>query len=174
MLEDFLKAIRGCKIHFDFYTLLFFILKYDINDYRKDLNYMQNIASFYEKTKNALPHKNTKKFVEMNNKNGNATDLGCGAGRDTIFLIKNNWNVIAIDKEDTQNLIEANLNAEELKKLKFLRQNFEEIHLEKSDLIVSNFSIPFCSKNYFDDFWVKVVNSINSNRIFCGKFFWNK
>ena len=29
-------------------------------------------------------------------------DLGCGAGRDTIFLIKNNWNVTDIDSEDTK------------------------------------------------------------------------
>lgn len=110
----------------------------------------------------------------MKTKNGDAIDLGCGAGRDTIFLIKNNWNVTAIDREDTQNIIETNLNAEELKKFKFICQNFENIQLEKNDLIVSNFSIPFCSKNYFDDFWLKIVNSINRDRILCRKFFWIK
>ena len=50
---------------------------------------MGNIEKFYENTKNAMPHDNIKKFVEMKTKNGNAIDLGCGAGRDTIFLIKN-------------------------------------------------------------------------------------
>ncbi len=128
---------------------------------------MGNIEKFYENTKNGMPHDNIKKFIEMNTRNGNAIDLGCGAGRDTIFLIKNNWNVIAIDREDTKDIIEVSLNAEELKKFKFVQQNFENIQLDKNDLIVSNFSIPFCNKNHFNDFWLKIVNSINSNRILC-------
>ena len=128
---------------------------------------MGNIEKFYENTKNGMPHNNIKKFIEMNTRNGNAIDLGCGAGRDTIFLIKNNWNVIAIDREDTKDIIEISLNAEELKKFKFVQQNFENIQLDKNDLIVSNFSIPFCNKNHFNDFWLKIVNSINSNRILC-------
>ena len=135
---------------------------------------MENIEKFYENTKNAMPHDNIKRFVEIKTKTGNAIDLGCGAGRDTIFLIKNNWNVTAIDREDTQNIIEANLNTEDLKKFKFMCQNFETIKLYKNDLIVSNFSIPFCSKNYFNDFWNKIVNSINNGRILCWKFFWIK
>ena len=128
---------------------------------------MGNIEKFYENNKNGMPHDNIKKFIEMNTRNGNAIDLGCGAGRDTIFLIKNNWNVIAIDREDTKDIIEISLNAEELKKFKFVQQNFENIQLDKNDLIVSNFSIPFCNKNHFNDFWLKIVNSINSNRILC-------
>ena len=44
---------------------------------------------YYENTKNAPPHKNIKKFIKLENKTGKAIDLGCGAGRDTIFLIKN-------------------------------------------------------------------------------------
>ena len=128
---------------------------------------MGNIEKFYENTKNGMPHDNIKKFIEMNTRNGNAIDLGCGAGRDTIFLIKNNWNVIAIDREDTKDIIEISLNAEELKKFKFVQQNFENIQLDKNDFIVSNFSIPFCNKNHFNDFWLKIVNSINSNRILC-------
>ena len=128
---------------------------------------MGNIEKFYENTKDAMPHNNIKKFVEMQLNNGNAIDLGCGAGRDTIFLIKNYWNVTAIDREDTKNIIEEKLNSEELKRFKFMRQNFENIKLEKNDLVVSNFSIPFCSKKYFNDFWDKIVNSINNGRILC-------
>ena len=107
---------------------------------------MGNIEKFYENTKNGMPHDNIKKFIEMNTRNGNAIDLGCGAGRDTIFLIKNNWNVIAIDREDTKDIIEISLNAEELKKFKFVQQNFENIQLDKNDLIVSNFRYLFAIK----------------------------
>ena len=135
---------------------------------------MKNIEKFYGNTKNALPHDNIKKFIKMETKTGDAIDLGCGAGRDTIFLIKNDWNVTAIDREDTKDIIESNLNIKELKRFKFVCQNFENIQLDKNDLIVSNFSLPFCSKNYFNDFWNKIINSINNGRILCRKFFWNK
>ena len=114
---------------------------------------MNNNDLYYEKTQNSLPHKNIKEFIDMENKVGNAIDLGCGAGRDTVFLIKNNWNVLAIDREDTRDIIETKLDKNELKKFRFVCQNFENIQLEKSNLIVSNYSIPFCSKNYFEEFW---------------------
>lgn len=135
---------------------------------------MKKIDKYYENTKNSLPHESVVKFIEMENKKGNAIDLGCGAGRDTVFLLKNNWNVIAIDREDTENFIKEKLNTEELKRFKFSKQNFENLKLEKCDLVVSNFSISFCNKNSFNEFWNKIVNSINEGRIFCRKFFWNK
>lgn len=34
-----------------------------------------------------------------------AIDLGCGVGRDTIYLLHNGWKVLAIDKEDTKEFI---------------------------------------------------------------------
>ena len=135
---------------------------------------MNNIDKYYENTKNAPPHILVKKFINMENKEGKAIDLGCGTGRDTIFLIKNNWNVTAIDREDTRELIEENLEVTEKERFKFICQNFENIELEKNDLVVSNFSIPFCSKNYFNEFWNKIVDSINEGRILCRQFFWNE
>lgn len=135
---------------------------------------MENIKKFYENTKDAMPHNNIKKFIEMQLKNGNAVDLGCGAGRDTIFLIKNYWNVTAIDRENTKDIIEKKLNSEELKRFKFVCQNFEKIKLEKNDLVVSNFSISFCNKKCFNEFWDKIVDSIKNGRILRWEFFWFK
>lgn len=135
---------------------------------------MEKIQKFYENTKNSMPHDNLKTFIKKINFYGNATDLGCGAGRDTIFLIKNNWNVTAIDRENTKEFIESNLTDSEVKKLKFVCQNFENVKLEENDLIVSNYSIPFCSKDGFGVLWSKIVSSIKSGRILCWKFFWFK
>ena len=132
---------------------------------------MKKIEKFYENTKNAMPHDNVKRIVEIVDKPGNAIDLGCGAGRDTIFLLKNNWKVIAIDREDTKSIIEKRLTNQEIKKFKFISQSFENIELEKNDLVVSNFSIPFCNKEYFNEFWKKIVDSINSGGYFVGNFF---
>lgn len=128
---------------------------------------MGNIQKYYENTENALPHPLVKKFISINDNPKYAIDLGCGAGRDTIYLIKNGWNVLAIDKEDTKEIITGKLNDEELKKFSFKCQKFENIELKENDLLVANFSIPFCNKNYFYEFWNKISNSILKGRILC-------
>ena len=119
---------------------------------------MENIKKYYENTKDACPHFTTKQFIKMNIAPKNAIDLGCGAGRDTVFLIKNGWNVLAIDKE-------------ELKKFRFYKSNFEDLKLENNSLVVANFSIPFCDKNYFLKFWDNITNSILKDGYFVGNFF---
>lgn len=135
---------------------------------------MGDIQKYYKNTVNALPHPLVRKFINMNIKPGKAIDLGCGAGRDTIFLIRNGWNVLSIDKEDTQEIISSQLNNEEIRKLDFKCQDFESIELKNINLLVASFSIPFCNKNNFNEFWKKISESILSGRIFCRKFLWLK
>lgn len=134
---------------------------------------MSNIEKYYENTANANPNYTVKKFIELNVKPGNAIELGCGAGRDTIYLIKNGWNVLAIDREDVSSRIQSKLNKEEVKKFKFSQQKFENIKLEKNNLVVANFSIPFCNKNNFKELWNKINNSIFKDGYFVGNFFGN-
>lgn len=128
---------------------------------------MKNIEEYYDKTEMDLPHKNVKIFVELESNVGNAVELGCGAGRDTVYLIKNNWNVLAIDRENVGDRIRKRLSQDELKGFKFERQDFENIKIEENNLVVANFSIPFCNKNSFNELWNKISNSILSNRLFC-------
>lgn len=135
---------------------------------------MENIKKYYKNTEDALPNPMVKKFIDMNIQPKNAIDLGCGAGRDTIYLIKNGWEVLSIDREDTKELISKKLDSQELKRFSFNVQNFEDIKLEKSNLLVANFSIPFCNKDYFNEFWNKINDSILKERILCWKLFWNK
>jgi SAM-dependent methyltransferase len=140
---------------------------------------MKKIEKYYDNTKNLTANYNIKEFIKLNTKVGKAIELGCGAGRDTIYLIKNGWNVLAVDREDVKEIIIKNLNENELKKFKFSKQNFEDIKLEKCDLLVANFSLPFCSKNNFEELWNKITNSISNDGYFVGNFFginddWNK
>jgi trans-aconitate methyltransferase len=128
---------------------------------------MGNIEKYYENTGNALPNPTVRKFIEMKIKPTNAIDLGCGAGRDTICLIKNGWKVLSIDREDTEKIISNKLNKEEIERFRFERQDFENIELEKNNLLVANFSIPFGNKECIDEFWKKITDSILKERIFC-------
>lgn len=132
---------------------------------------MRNIEKYYDNTKDAMPNYTVRKFIELNIKPGNAIELGCGAGRDTVYLIKNGWNVIAIDREDVEDRIAAKLNEEELKRFKFSKQQFETIELEKNNLVVANFSLSFCNKNNFKYLWDRITDSILTDGYFVGNFF---
>lgn len=135
---------------------------------------MRNIKKYYDNTEMNPPNKNVKKFVEIESNAGKAIELGCGAGRDTVYLIKNKWNVLAIDRENVEDRIIKRLDEEELKRFKFQRQDFENIVLEENNLVVANFCLPFCNKNKFYELWDKINKSILPNRIFCREFFWNE
>ena len=106
---------------------------------------MRNIEKYYNNTEIDLPHKNVKTFVEIESNTGKAIELGCGAGRDTVYLIKNKWNVLSIDRENVEDRIRKRLNEEELKRFRFQRQDFENIVLEENNLLVANFCLPFCN-----------------------------
>ena len=88
-------------------------------------------------------------------------------GNDTVYLIKNGWNVLAIDREDVENRIKKRLKQEEIDRFKFQRQDFENVVLPENNLLVANFSLPFCNKDKFNELWNKVEKSILPNRIFC-------
>ena len=129
---------------------------------------MESIQKYYDNTQSDKPRNNVKYFInEIQCNSGNAIELGCGAGNDTVYLIKNNWNVLAIDREDVKERIAKRLTKEELAKFKFQKQNFETLKLEENNLIVANYSLSFCNKNKFSKLWNKINDSIFTNRIFC-------
>ncbi len=132
---------------------------------------MRNIEKYYDNTEDAKPSYTVRKFIKLNIEPGNAVELGCGAGRDTVYLIRNGWNVLAIDRENVGTRIQEKLSKNEINKFKFLKQNFEDTQLEKNKLLVANFSLPFCNKNKFKELWNKIKDSILENGYFVGNFF---
>ena len=138
------------------------------------------LERYYDNTEADTPKKNVKYFVDnISTTSGKAIDIGCGSGNDSVYLIKNGWSVVSIDKENVGERISKRLDAEEQKRFKFQQQNFENMKLEKADLIVANYSLPFCNNEKINDVWKNIVNSIRTNGYFVGNFFgindsWNK
>ena len=129
---------------------------------------MRDIEKYYDNTESEKPRNNVQYFNDKIKCNpGKAIELGCGAGNDTVYLIKNNWNVLAIDREDVEKRITKRLTKEELAKFTFQKQDFETLKLEENNLIVTNYSLPFCNEDKFEELWNKVKRSILPNRIFC-------
>ena len=132
---------------------------------------MRDWENFHRITNNKPPRKNIVHFISKYSITGNAIDLGCGSGSDTIFLIKNNWNVLAIDSSDVEEMIRSKLSNSEQEKLRFEVQRFEKLKLSKCDLLISNNSLPFCDKNYFHQMWREICLNIKNNGYFVGNFF---
>ena len=65
--------------------------------------------------------------------------------------------------------ISCKLPTNNLSSFNFIQNNFEnldKLNLKNINLIVAIDSIPFCSKNIFNNFWNSLINTINKNRIF--------
>lgn len=144
---------------------------------------MKNPEKYYEATMNNKPSTLIRKFFinKYNQKlQGNvAIDLGCGTGNDTVFLLDNGFKVTAIDQEEQVKEIIKNknliLNEDNLK---VIIDDFSEIEISNSDLILANFSLFFVKDN-FDKFIEKTLKNINLKGFFVGNFLgkeddWNK
>ena len=141
---------------------------------------MQNWKQYYDKTKKEYPRNNVKFLIDsLNLKSTNAIDLGCGQGNDTVYLINNDFKVLGIDKENVEDIIRERLSQDKQKYFQFKKQKLEDLKIPNTDLIIANFSLSFCKKEYFKLMWQKIVESININGYFVGTIFgindsWNK
>ncbi len=143
-------------------------------EYKMAVEVLKKMKSekYYDNTESNMPRKNVKYFIEnMKIQPGKAIDIGCGAGNDTVYLIKNGWSVTSIDKENVEERISKRLNKEELTRFNFQKQELETIKLRMSDLIIANYSLSFCNKQEFNKMWKTIEENIVQEGYFVGNFF---
>lgn len=89
--------------------------------------------------------------------------------RDTKFLAKNFEKVIAVDKNDLENLP----NVSDFPNINLVQCKFEEFGFARYnfDIINARFSLPFVSPVNFEIMWKELTNSLTQNGIFVGQFF---
>ncbi|MEM7592720.1 MAG: class I SAM-dependent methyltransferase [Cyanobacteria bacterium P01_A01_bin.83] len=131
--------------------------------------------AYYEAVTNRPPRKTILTALAAFDKPGIAVDLGCGDGRDTIEIIRQNWAVLAIDKEaDAITRLSARPDFNTLQ-LTTQIASFEELQLpETVDLINASFCLPFCEPEAFPNLWNKIFNSLASGGRFSGHLFGNR
>ncbi len=110
---------------------------------------------------------------ESENRLGQAVDLGCGGGRDTIEILRRGWSVLAVDAQAAA--MEALLARPELAEFGSRPETqiarFEEACWPPADLINSSFALPLCPKADFLVVWQRIHDSLTPGGRFSGQLF---
>src|SRR5215831_8680094 len=87
---------------------------------------------FYELTKGSPPWPLLQRAVEALGRKGDALDLGAGAGRDTVYLLEQGFQVTAVDRERSAIAI---LETFPQDRLKLVQSAFADFHFGTYDII---------------------------------------
>lgn len=127
-------------------------------------------SKYYENTKALKPSKFLiEAFNSFDPKPGLAIDLGCGAGRDTRYLLEKGFDVKAVDKDPMAKEHLGPLPSQD--RLEFICTSFEDFAYGHYDLVNAHYALPFTGKDSFDSVINKVIDSINPGGLFVGQLF---
>jgi tellurite methyltransferase len=112
-------------------------------------------------------------YRKENVNTGYAVDLGAGSGKDTLFLLRQHWQVLAVDyspqaiKMILQRAAAANLPVPGV-----MMSSFQTMQLPNNiDLINANLSLPFVPPEDFPNVWHNIVTHLCIGGRFSGNFF---
>ncbi len=144
----------------------------DCSDSPQNTAEKRDWQAYYNETGNRPPRKTILTALNSFSQPGKAVDLGCGVGRDTVEILRRNWQVLAIDKQPEAIaglLARDNINRE---LLTTQVMSFEELQLPQGvDLINASFSLSFCHKDAWNNLWETITNAISIGGRFSGNLF---
>ena len=125
-------------------------------------------ATFYKHTRERPPWPRMIRAVSLVAHRERALDLGCGAGRDTRYLLDQGFWVTAVDADANAMAILATFPQE---KLRAIQSSFVDFVFENYAIINAHFSLPFLAREQFYAVFGKVREALAPEGIFVGQFF---
>ncbi|RAU18507.1 class I SAM-dependent methyltransferase [Nitrincola tibetensis] len=100
-----------------------------------------------------------------------AVDVGCGAGRDALFLAESGFRVHAYDKSDAAIARLEDVCSRHLNQRLFAQvSRFDRFEYPKSSLVSACSSLFFCPPDQFERAWQNITQSLVPGGVFCGHF----
>lgn len=101
-----------------------------------------------------------------------AVDLGSGAGRDAIEMLRRGWRVLAIDAEpDAIEALKARPDLPPDADLTGMVSRFEDATWPSCDLVNSSFALPLCAPSDFAGVWQRIESSLRPGGRFAGQLY---
>lgn len=123
---------------------------------------------FYKITKGRPPWPLLVQAVSLISQREDALDLGCGAGRDTRFLLEQGFTVTAVDNDPHAIALLADLPQNHLR---VVHSSFEAFDFETYDLVNAQFALPFIPEEHFHLIFAQIKQALHAGGLFVGHFF---
>lgn len=116
---------------------------------------------------------NNKEVESTKNETLTATDLGCGTGGDTLYLLLEGYAVTAVDSEpQALGIVQKRASEKGLPSPTLVISPMESISLKnQQDLITSNLALPFVAPTNMHKAWSAIVQGLKFDGVFSGQFF---
>lgn len=100
-----------------------------------------------------------------------AVDLGCGAGIDTLAMLRRGWRVFAVDaEEEAIERVRRRVPGTVSGRLTTAVSRMEGVELPAGvDLVWASFSLFFCRPDAFGDVWGRILAAIRPGGRFAGE-----
>jgi len=127
-------------------------------------------ADYYRENEGREPRALLLEVLDSFELPGEAVDLGCGAGIDTLAMLERGWQVFATDAEDeaiqrTRGRVPPELQL----RLQTLVTPMEDVELPAANLVWASFSLFFCDTPRFADVWASIGRAIVPGGRFAGQ-----
>ncbi|MGF1684530.1 class I SAM-dependent methyltransferase [Photobacterium minamisatsumaniensis] len=121
-----------------------------------------------------IPRSHLVEAIEFLGSNANkkvAVDCACGAGRDTLYLLENGYDVYAFDNDIPRlEALSAHPLTSDNPNLNIQISSFADFEFPRAHLINASACLFFSTETDFNILWENIQDSLSVDGIFCGHF----
>jgi SAM-dependent methyltransferase len=125
-------------------------------------------SDYYAANEGRAPREQLLDVLALFDHAGEAVDLGCGAGIDTVAMLDRGWKVLAIDAE-REAIERSQRRAGDRPALETQRSSMEDAVLPPADLVWASYSLFFCDPARFPEVWGRIRAAIRPGGRFAGE-----